>query len=347
MITKESPIFITGATGFLGSYIARRFHHSGYKNLKLLHRKTSSLDLIKDIKDKVTLVEGDILDHPNLLLQTQGQELVIHAAAMVSLSGKDEQKMHRINIDGTKNIVNCCLENKVKRLLHVSSVAALGKGVQEEIIDESRDWIVDKYNSSYAISKYESEMEVWRGQEEGLEVSIINPGVVIGAGKWSDSSLMMMSTISKGVSFYPLGSNGMVDVRDVAEMCEKMISKNIIAKRIIAVSDQVNLKQLTTTIARATNSKEPHIAVKPSYIPLIWRLFKVKKWITGRDSGITRAMLMNTSKNWTYDNTLSREILDFEYRDINTSIVEMCNAFLNSQKACQKYSIYPLENNSI
>jgi nucleoside-diphosphate-sugar epimerase len=167
-----NKVLVTGATGFLGSYILRLLLKKGYK-VRAIRRSSSPMAMLQDIADKVEWVEGDVTDLPFLEEATKDIDYVYHAAAAVSFNSKDKEKMMLVNGIGTENIVNVCLDNGVKKLLHVSSIAALGRKENVTEIDENAQWENSPLNSDYAISKFKAECEVWRGIQEGLNAVII------------------------------------------------------------------------------------------------------------------------------------------------------------------------------
>ncbi|WP_315818623.1 NAD-dependent epimerase/dehydratase family protein [Paraflavitalea speifideaquila] len=117
---------------------------------------------------QVEWIEGDILDIVSLDEAMEGVEAVIHSAAKVSFDPKEKKELFNINIDGTANMVNMALEKNVRRFVHISSVAALGRTVSGDRVTETKKWQHSKLNTQYAISKYHAEREVWRGMGEGL-----------------------------------------------------------------------------------------------------------------------------------------------------------------------------------
>lgn len=339
MISKTDKIAITGATGFLGSYILRYFWKQGYHNIHASRRAGSSLDLIGKLADKVIWHEADVLDVSQMGELIDDASLVIHAAAMVSYQKKHRELMLKTNVEGTANVVNICIEKNVKKLLYISSIAALGKDELGNTISEQQEWEDNDSNTDYAVSKYHAELEVWRGKEEGLDVAMINPGVVLGAGRWSDSSLAIVKTVADNVKFYPLGSNGFVDVRDVAKMTFALLENDISGERFIAVSGSVKIKELIWNIADRIKSKRASIEVRPWMIPGIAMLAKVWSWIRFADPFITRATLDSTANDWKYNNQKSIDKLGITYISIEQSIADMCDAYNESVKLNRDFGL--------
>ncbi len=197
-------IFITGSNGLIGSFVIRQFIEQGYA-VRALRRVNSDLSLLADITHRIQWVEGDLLD-PLLLHQTiQPGDIVIHAAAIVSFSAREYEKMRKVNVEGTANVVNVCLQRGVKKFCFVSSIAALGRENHFHSIDESTKWEDSELNTVYAQSKYLAELEVWRGEAEGLPAVIVNPSVVLGPGDWRRSSTQLFKYAWDEHWFYPAG----------------------------------------------------------------------------------------------------------------------------------------------
>ena len=208
---------ITGATGFAGSYVLRTLLEAGYTSLRALRRSTSRMDLVDDLAGRVQWYEGDLRDVFDLEAAMEGVDTVIHCAALVSFNPRDRDRLLKINRDGTANVVNAALTQGVRRLIYMSSVAALGKEEGDKQVTERTKWEPNPSNTNYAISKFQAEREAWRGQAEGLSVACVYPTIILGAGFWDVGSAKMIAHADRGGTFYPGGATGVVDVRDVAQ----------------------------------------------------------------------------------------------------------------------------------
>ena len=199
-------VFLTGGTGLLGSHLLIELLKRG-KTVRALKRKTSSLANVKsifsfylgekanDFFESINWVDGDINDITSLQSLMGSCDEVYHCAGYVSFYRKDFKKLMKINKEGTANLVNTSLELGVKKFSYVSSTAAIGRDKKGEEYTEKSKWLTSSENSNYAVSKHSGEMEVWRGQEEGLNTSIVNPSVIIGAGDWEEGSLTIFKTV--------------------------------------------------------------------------------------------------------------------------------------------------------
>lgn len=169
-------ILLTGATGLLGSSLAKRF--ASIAEIHGLKRESSNIALVTSLPIKWHT--GDLNDVQSLEDALEGIDMVIHAAALVSYNPKDEKALMKTNVEGTTNIVNAMLTKDVKKLIHISSIAALGRSPDINTINENHKWIDSDLNTPYAISKYLSELEVWRGVQEGLEALVVHPSIILG-----------------------------------------------------------------------------------------------------------------------------------------------------------------------
>jgi nucleoside-diphosphate-sugar epimerase len=210
----HTPILITGATGFVGSYTARLLVQQGYTQVHALRRPSSQFTLLGAVADKITWHEAELEDYFSLEAALAGIDTVIHCAALVSFAPRDKENLLSINRKGTQYLVDAALYQKVRRLVHVSSVAALGRNNHGHLISESSKWEEGPLVSNYSRSKFLAELEVWRGQEEGLSVAAVYPSIILGAGHWSKNTTKMFAYAQQSPTYYPAGSTGIVDVRD-------------------------------------------------------------------------------------------------------------------------------------
>ncbi|MCK9480767.1 MAG: NAD-dependent epimerase/dehydratase family protein [Bacteroidia bacterium] len=263
---------VTGATGMVGSYITCHLLSQGHKVRALKRKQTSTVWFHriakscglsdKVIAEQLEWVEGDLGDIHSLEHALQGVELVYHCAAVVTFKKDEAENLFHTNVTGTANLVNVCLSTKVRKLCYISSIAALSRKKNNEQIDETAEWEDSKLNSNYAKSKFLGELEVWRGQEEGLEVVVVNPGFILGFGNPDRGSASLFKKIAKGFSFYTQGVNGYVDIIDVAKASIQLGESDIKGERFVLVGFNISYKELFFSIAEAMGKKPPKFEVK-------------------------------------------------------------------------------------
>lgn len=317
---REEKILVTGATGLLGSFVISDLVEKGYSSIQVLIRSGQLNKELMPFADHLQVVKGDILETYPLNELMQEVDYVIHVAAIVSFDPKQKKEMYSINVDGTANIVNLCLAHDIKKLIHVSSVAAIGRPEKIGVKTEETKWSDSKYNAYYGITKYKAELEVWRGYTEGLAVAIVNPSIILGRGDYERSSLKMIKLIQRGLSHYPIGSVGVVDARDVANLCVLLMESDISGERYIATSASITYKDLFEKIAKHLNVKAPKKRMTPWISAILWRLEKVRSLITGKSPIVTKETMMSATYPSKYDTSKSQALEGFSYRPVEESI---------------------------
>lgn len=331
---SSKKILITGATGFIGSYLVRYLLQQGCINLRCTRQPSSSLALLKDAADKVEWVTADMLDIPALETAMEGVQQVYHCAAVVSFHEKDNPILHKTNVEGTANIVNLALDFGVEKLVHVSSIAAIGRKPNDPHIDEKTTWQDADWNSPYGISKHWAEMEVWRGIAEGLNAAIVNPSNVLGSGFWEGrtSTGQIFYNIWKGLRFHPLGTSGFVDVRDVVRFMVWLMESKISSERFILNGENLPFKQLFEKIAASVGVKPPSVPVTPFVREVAWRVAWLAAKIMGKSPFITKQTARSSARTFFYDNQKSLATFAFQYTPIEQTVRETGAQFLNSAK---------------
>jgi nucleoside-diphosphate-sugar epimerase len=287
-------VFVTGATGLVGSFVLRELLRGGNTPVILLRKNTSRV-LIQDTIHLCEIVEGDILDVFSLKQGMSGCDVVIHCAGMVSFDPRKEKEIYKINVVGTANVVNASLEMGVGKLIHLSSIAAIGRSTHNANVNESTQWSESKWNSYYATSKYLAELEVFRGGEEGLNFSIVNPSIVLGPGERHRSSTQLFTQIIKLPYFHPKGFLNVVDVRDVAKSACFLLKVEH-QDRLILNGAELTYKELYTYVRLHAGIKGPLIPVPKMIIRLIAAYERIKSFIVSKEPLVTRESVraMNT-----------------------------------------------------
>lgn len=319
-------IAITGANGLLGSYIVRELCENKTPFIAL-KRKGSDTSLLNDLKEKINWREADITNPVSLEDAFKDVTGVIHTAAYVSFNPKKAEKIFRINTDGTRHIVNACLSNNIRRLLHVSSVSALGRQKGQTILSEENKWMDSSLHSKYGESKYKAELEVFRGQEEGLSTVIINPSVILGFSNWNQSSAQLFKYAWKQRPFYIDGSLNYVDVRDVAAISLRLFNSAIEGERFILSAGAVSFKTFFDKVAEGFQKKGPSLKVNATLANILAGLESGRTWITGDEPLITfeTARLVNTF--FQYDNQKVKKALNFNFQSIDNTVMWCCQQY--------------------
>jgi len=349
-------IFVTGCTGLLGSHLVAELVKSQKSmsvsgrgeprpysqcQIKLLCRKNSDLSLlykvlkrygINELPDFIEFVYGDILDYDILEAAMQDVDEVYHCAAVVSFDPTDVKSLMTINVEGVKNMVNAALNCRVKKFCHVSSIAALGRALEGETIDEESPWTHSRNNSVYSNSKHQGEMEVWRGIAEGLNATIVNPSLILGAGKWDSGSCELFNTVAKGFPFYTTGINGFVDVKDVARAMIMLMENNKFGQRYCLNGALISYRDLFTMMANNFNVKVPYIKVGTTLSEVAWRVFWLIGKIKGKKPLITKETARTSTRRYSYSSAKIIKGLDFQFTPIEETVREVCELYMKENK---------------
>lgn len=334
-------ILVTGGTGLVGAHLLLHLLENGedkvraiYRNQKHISKTKSLFEHYKksDLFSKINWIEADILDIPSLEIAFQNIDYVYHCAALISFNPDDESQLRKVNIEGTANIVNFCIDKNIKKLCHVSSIATLGDLTKNESqITEETEWNPELLHSDYAITKYGAEMEIWRGKQEGLEVVIVNPGVIFGPypklWDWNQGSGKFFTSINKGLPFYSAGSTGFIAVTDVVKTMFFLMNSEINGERFILISENKTFKEIIDIIADKIGAKKPTIEVKPWMINLAWRI----DWLFSKVFRTKRKISKISSKSIQTNEIISDEkikkIIDFKFENIDACLEKVALTF--------------------
>lgn len=324
-------VLVTGGAGLLGKELIRQLLEQGLQ-VRAIYNKTP-LENFGSIN--LQQVQCDILDVSGLQEVMESVEQVYHCAAVISFNPRRREQMFKINIEGTANVVNAALEAGVKKMVYVSSVAALGRIRENEAINETMNWTEETSNSAYGQSKYLAEMQVWRGIGEGLEAVIINPVIILGAGDWNGGSSQIFKNVYNEFPWYTDGSTGFVDVRDVAKAMVALMNSNIAAQRFIISAENRTYEYVFNLIAKAFQKKPPYKKVTPLIAKIVWRIESIKSFFSGKDPLLTKETAATAMTKATFDNSkLLKFLPGFTYHSIEDTIADTCAALqqnINSQ----------------
>jgi len=326
-------ILVTGGTGLVGAHLLLHLIENG-ENVRAIYRTKNNIQKTKSVFDiykktnlfeKINWLEADILDVPSLEIAFIDITQVYHCAALISFDPKDEEKLRKTNIEGTANMVNFSIAKDVQKFCFISSIAALGDiAPHETYITEETDWNPEKPHSDYAISKYGAEMEVWRAQQEGLNIIIVNPGVILAPIPMMDifpeGSNEIYKKVSDGLSFYTLGSTGFISIDDVVKTTFELIKSEIKNERFTLISENIVFRKILNTIADTLQLKRPHIHAKPFFMNLLWPSDAVFSTLFFRKRSITKATAKASYSTNLYSNEKIKTALGTVFNDIHQYI---------------------------
>ncbi|PIA78606.1 NAD-dependent epimerase [Gaetbulibacter sp. 4G1] len=331
-------ILVTGGTGLVGAHLLYKLVKNN-ETVRAIYRTERKLNNVKNVFScytdnyeslfkSIQWIQADLLDIPLLSEAFKGVTYVYHCAAFVSFEPNKYHLLRRTNIEGTANIVNLCISNDIEKLCYVSSIATTGNSINNEPITEDTEWNPEGDNSVYAITKYGAEMEVWRATQEGLDVVIINPGVILGAGIWRYGTGNLFKKANKGIKYYTAGSIGLIDVKDVVSIMVTLLKSDIKNERFILVAENWTYKQFLQEITKAVHAKSPKKEAKVWQLQLAWKLDWLAHKLTGKRRQLTRQLATSLNSKTNYSSTKIKKAIDFEFTPIDESITTVGNLYL-------------------
>jgi nucleoside-diphosphate-sugar epimerase len=329
-------ILVTGGTGLVGAHLLLHLIESrsiGTEKVRAIYRSVASLEKTKSLFsmykkeaffEQIEWIQADITEVPSLEIAFQNIDTVYHCAALISFDPKDEDILRKTNIEGTANIVNFCIAYQIKKLCFISSIATLGDLLpHEKFITEETEWNPEKYHNDYAISKYGAEMEIWRGQQEGLEVIIVNPGVILGPGFREQGSGQLFTKVKNGLKFYTLGSTGFVAVTDVVRMAHELMESEIKNERFTLIAENSIFRDILNAMADALDVKRPEIHAKPFFMEILWRLDWFVSNVFQQKRKLSQATARASYSENTYSNQKIKDQLKTDFIDIHHYIKDI------------------------
>ncbi|MBC8766433.1 NAD-dependent epimerase/dehydratase family protein [Arenibacter sp. BSSL-BM3] len=330
-------ILVTGGTGLVGAHLLLHLLQKDVP-VKAIHRKKSNLkeveevfgyytDKSQELFQKISWIEADLNDLPALEIAFENVTQVYHCAALISFDPNDYELLRTVNIEGTKNIVNLCIANGVKKLCHISSIGAIGRTVGNQEATEETEWNSQQSNV-YALTKMDAELEVWRGAQEGLPVVIINPGVILGPGFWNTGTGILFKTAFKARKYYPPGGTGFVTVSDVVKIMTQLMESSITNEKFIVVADQLSYKEILYKVTQAFGKPSPNRELKFWELEILWRLDWLRNifWNSGRK--LTQISVSSLRKNQKFDNSKIQKQLGYSFEELDGTIEMSCQKFI-------------------
>ncbi len=311
-------ILITGITGLFGGYLAKEFSAIG--SIYGFHRPESTPKLA--IKEDLEVIwRTGSLDDPDSLREClEGIDLVIHAAGLVSFLSRDQNQLYHVNRDGTANLVNAMLDAGVRKLLYVSSVAAIGRSAEHPIIDEDFKWIDSPLTTDYALSKYLGELEAWRGEQENLDLIVVNPSILLGKASYGKSSSAIYSYVTEENSYYPAGDINYIDVRDAAEITRILVQKQLWGERFILNKESLSYREFFQAIAKAFGKKAPARPLQAWMIQVASFGTAILKVLGLTKSPLNKQTAKLAQQKITFSNRKISKELGFRYRSLEETL---------------------------
>ncbi|MES2592328.1 MAG: NAD-dependent epimerase/dehydratase family protein [Bacteroidota bacterium] len=332
-------ILVTGGTGLVGTHLLFDLCKSG-KRVRALKREGSNIANVKkvfsyytsdtdELLKNIEWINADLLDVYSLAAAMDDVSEIYHCAAMVSFEPQHEREMMMINVEGTTNMVNAALEKGVKKFCHISSIATITRSEHIEFANEESFWKSSPEHSNYAISKYAAEREVWRASEEGLNVIIVNPSLIIGSGNWEQSSANLFYKGYKGLKFYTGGANGFIDVRDVTALMVRLMGSDIKNQRFLLNAENVTYRYFFDVMLQSFGKPKTTIKVGKLLSGLAWRLEKIRCSFTGAQPLITKETARSANKISRFSNLkITSTFPEFTFIPIEQSIKDTSKLFM-------------------
>ncbi len=331
-------VVVTGGTGLVGSHLLLDLVK---KNQKIIAIKRSDKNLknvinlfsffypneYKKMFDKIIWKKGDILDYDFLQNITKNAKKIFHCAALISFDSSKKKMMKKVNVEGTKNIVDVALENKIEKLCYVSSITVMGEEEKNTYITEETERTNEK-NYYYSQTKFEAELEVWRAIAEGLNAVIVNPSIIFGIGDFKNGSLTFFNTVYNGLPFYTSGKTAFVDVKDLVKIMIELMESDISNERFIVSENNYFYKEILEKIAKHLNKRAPKILANSFLLSIFWRLEFLRSKLFFAEPKITKETAILSQKISIYSNEKIKNRLNFSFKNMDKTIKEISKFIL-------------------
>lgn len=314
---------MTGGTGFLGSAILRALWEAGYTSLHSVSRGFRVPFLPEAISRNIRWHNADLADGGALEDVLTGVSRVVHAAGPSPFSPNYNKHQVKLLQQGTENLVNLSLEHGVTHFVHISSIAALGIRKKQEQITEEHIFSHSRFDSPFGLAKFVAEQTVWRAHAEGLPVSVLNPGYVLGVGDRQYSSPVLWSWLAGKPMFYPVGQTGWVGSEDVAKAVVNVLTGDFTGQRTILCSENLTFQDIFGRISDEVGVARPGIAFRRMAGLLLPALRRLHPRMVARRFFFYDFLGENLFADASYSSDLSIRRLGQQYRPIQDAISEV------------------------
>jgi len=333
-------ILVTGATGLVGSHLLWQLLQEESQVVAIRRDSSQSrlLDYVfrfytndpQPFIDRIIWRIADVLDAASITAAMENISVVYHCAALVSL-GKGENSMTETNVSGTRNVTEAALAAGVSKFCFVSSIAACGTAPSHQLIDENTPFISHLHRSAYSQSKYLSEQVVWGAAIKGLNVVVVNPGVILGVSGTNKGSMQIFNQVRSGLPFFSYGGSGYVDVRDVARAMILLTKSQMSGERFILVAENCSNKEILTLMAKGFNRPSPLIGLHKNLLLIVGYCSEIAGKIFGFTPSFDRSLARSISHHSYYSNRKITDAIDFQFIPVSQTVKDVCS-YLTSKK---------------
>ncbi len=303
-------ILITGGTGFIGSNLAKKLVEAGF-TVRILRRENSSLFNLANVDVEHCI--GDVRDTESLRSAVRGCDTVFHTAAVISFWKPKHKEMFEVNVRGTKNVVDVCLSEHVERLIHTSSVAAIGRPLHNgALADESTPFNWTTFGNGYKLSKHHAEKEILEGIKKGLNAVIVNPSVVFGPGDINFNGGNIIRSVKKGRT--PVYFNGGLNICYIDDVVNGHIAaakKGTVGERYILGGTNLTHKDAFQITAIIIGGRRPSLPLPVFAVRWIAKIFDGVGILLNKEPLITSELISGAGlQNW-YSSEKAKRELDY------------------------------------
>lgn len=310
-----AEVLVTGANGFLGSWLVRRLLTDGHQ-VTCLVRPTSDLTELKALEAlglRCKYAFGDVTQPDTLVAAFQGQEAVFHLAGFIAYRKADRAMMQKVNVDGTNNVVRACLKVQTPRLIHLSSVVAIGASFNDQLVlTEDFVFNLKDLNLGYFETKRQAEAIVMSAvQEKGLNAVILNPSTIYGPGDALKGSRKTQVKVAQGrFKFYTGGGVNVVPVENCVDGIVRAWLNGRSGERYILAGQNLTIKDLLGLIAKAAGVPAPSIRI-PNWVLHVLGIVGDFKTKMGRPASLSRENAWTTTMFHWFDSGKAQRQLGF------------------------------------
>ncbi|MNK75540.1 3 beta-hydroxysteroid dehydrogenase/Delta 5--_4-isomerase [compost metagenome] len=312
-------VLVTGANGFLGSWLTRELVNQGH-NVYALVRPKSDISELNGVNCKY--LHGDVTDVHSLLEAFKGIDTVFHLAGVVAYKKSDRAQMERVNVQGTQNVVEVCREHKVRKLVYVSSVVAVGAGyTPDQVMTENSEFNIHDLDLGYFETKHEAEKIVKKACDRGeIDAVMINPSTIYGAGDAKKGSRKMQVKVAQGkLKFYTSGGVNVVAAEDVVQGIISAWKKGRTGERYILCGENMLIKDLFKIIAEEAGVSPPNKLMPDTVLHVVGAIGDTMEKV-GLKGPLSRENAYTATMYHWFDCTKAKQELDFHPRPAREAI---------------------------